>query len=240
MHGSPSLSGGSGLTAATSIAATRPWLCARGAVLRWLSSLAATLPLLALGQGKGVGATAPLSTTAAEEVCVIAPRLESDPRGGGDRAVVPFGRPTLFAVGEMKTARLERGGRVVWQVQGTPEAPLRGPIPWPVAPIRPGETVMLRLRPLLAPPGDFAAIPLIGAPQPVMERAEGLLRRLGKDPAAWLEAFEQALERNDLALAWGLLFAFEGPSSPELDALRLEVYHRGCGAQAPPGPTPPS
>jgi hypothetical protein len=118
------------------------------------------------------------------------------------------------------------------------EGPIRGPIAWPVAPIRPGERVLLRLRPPQAPSGDFAAIELIGAPAAVMERAEGLLRSLGNDPAAWRRAFEQELERGDLSLAWALLFAHEGPSSPDLDALRLEVYRRGCGSELPAAKAP--
>jgi hypothetical protein len=108
---------------------------------------------------------------------------------------------------------------------------MRGPIAWPVAPIRPGETVVLRLRPPQAPPGDFAVIELVGASAPVMERGEALLRSLGHDPVGWQRAFEQELVRGDLAMAWALLFAHEGPSSPELDALRLEVYRRGCGSE---------
>jgi hypothetical protein len=43
------------------------------------------------------------------------------------------------------------------------------------------------------------------------------------------------MERGDLPLASALLFAFEGPGSPDLDALRLTVIRRSCQpADAPP------
>lgn len=195
-----------------------------GSGLRRLAILAAGLALAAQpilsGESRPAGP--------AQDVCLIAPRAQND-AGGRARAVVPIGRPTLFAVGELESVRLERGGKVAWQQSSSGEAPIRGPIAWPVAPIRPGESLLLRLRPPQAPPGDFAVIELVGASAPVMHKAEALLRSLGQEPGAWQRAFEQELERGDLPLAWALLFAHEGPSSPELDALRLEVYRRGCG-----------
>lgn len=192
--------------------------------------LAAVLPLGALPGRSGSDAGAAVSP--AQDVCLIAPRADIDGSGRA-RALVPIGRPTLFAVGEMETVRLERGGRMVWQQHSSVQAPIRGPIAWPVAPLLPGERVVLWLRPSQAPPGNlFAAIELIGAPAPVMGRGENLLSSLGMDPGAWLRAFEKELERGDLTLAWALLFAHQGPSSPELDALRLEVYRRGCGSEA--------
>lgn len=198
--------------------------------------LAAILPPMLLA--RPWGPAAPLALSTAMEVCLIAPRAEID-AGGRARALVPIGRPTLFAVGDLETVRLERGGRLAWEQRSSEQAPIRGPIAWPLAPLRPGERVLLWLRPSQAPPGDlFASIELIGAPAPVMGRGEALLRSLGTDPLAWLRAFEQELARGDLALAWALLFAHDGPSSPELDALRLEVYRRGCGSEAPAGRVP--
>ena len=205
---------------------------AAGPALRLVASVAAALSLTALLPGSAL--TAP----AAEDVCLIAPRAESGPDGRA-RAQVPIGRPTVFAVGELESIALERGGRLMWQRSASREGPIRGPIAWPVAPIRPGESVVLRLRPPHAPPGDFAVIELVGAPAAVMERGEALLRSLGNDPVGWQRAFEQELLRGDLSMAWALLFAHEGPSSPELDALRLEVYRRGCGSETPTTKPPP-
>lgn len=162
---------------------------------------------------------------------MIAPRVRADALGQAS-ALVPLGQPTIFAMGVFDEVRIEREGRLIWQRQASEEGPIEGPIPWPLRPIRPGETLMLRLRPRGAAADDFATIGLTGAAPAVMGKADALRRSLGRDPAAWLRAVQRALGRGDLALAWGLLFAFEGPSAPELDALRREVYRRGCGSGA--------
>jgi hypothetical protein len=72
-------------------------------------------------------------------------------------------------------------------------------------------------------------VPIQGASAAVLQRNEALVATLGQDPAAWLRAVLQQRDRGDLVLALALLFAFEGPSSRELDSLRLEVFRRGCG-----------
>ena len=62
---------------------------------------------------------------------------------------------------------------------------------------------------------------------PVEALPEGMAA-LGGNPQAWQKAVEQALGEGDPALATALLFAFEGPSAPELDALRREAFQRSC------------
>jgi hypothetical protein len=42
------------------------------------------------------------------------------------------------------------------------------------------------------------------------------------------------MSRGDAALATALLFAFEGPSDPALDHLRLETYQQSCQREPPP------
>ena len=173
-----------------------------------------------------------------EEVCVLAPRVELIP-GGMARAVVPISRPTIFAVGAFDALRLERNGNVIWDLRAGAEGPIHGPIAWPVQPIQPGETLRLGIRPLGADLDAFASIELIGASAAVMRPSNAVLDQLGDDPAAWLKAVGDRLDQSDLALAIALLFAFEGPSGPELDALRREVFQHGCsqgpGLEAQPG-----
>ena len=169
-----------------------------------------------------------------QEVCVLAPRVEMTASGAA-RAVVPISRPTIFAVGGFDAVRLERNGAVIWTLRAGEQGPIHGPIAWPVEPIQPGETFRLGLRPLGADRHSYALIDIIGATAVVMNRSDALLNRLGDDPAAWLRAVGARLEQSDLALAIALLFAYEGPSGPELDALRREVFQHGCGEE-PVGP----
>jgi hypothetical protein len=147
--------------------------------------------------------------------------------------MVLLARPTIFVVGELAGVALLRGDELLWQRQASPGAPIHGPIAWPLAPIRAGERLRLRLQPIWAEPGAHAEVELVGAPAAVLADSEALLGRLGDDPEAWRRAVEAALGRGDRALASALLFAFEGPSAPDLDALRLEAYRRGCEGEGP-------
>ena len=177
---------------------------------------------------RALGASTPHSSPTEESVCVIAPRLPPLPDGTA-RAVVALRAPTLFAQGQFAAVWLEKNGRLLWQRQAGAHGPIEGPMPWPLAPLQPGELLQLRLRPLTAADDSVATVQLMAAPAPVLVRNQALLRSLANDPVAWLGAVNQALNRQDIPLAWGLLFAFEGPRSPELDALRLTVFERGCG-----------
>ncbi len=161
-------------------------------------------------------------------VCVVAPRVE--PVAEGDAlGVVPAPSPQLVVLEPLRELRIEREGRAVWQRLAPVGQPLRSPLPWPIAPIQPGEVLLLRLRPEQAPEGAFAHVRLVGASAERMASTAALIRSLGQKPLAWLAAIEQALEANDVPLAWTLLFSPQLPVDAELTALRDEVVRRGCG-----------
>ena len=165
---------------------------------------------------------------AALSVCVISPRTELD--GAAEaRALVPLPRPTILTAGPLNEVRIDRGGRVAWRQRASSTAAIEGPIPWPLEPIQPGEALTLLLRPRGASGGDFARIQLLGASADAMRRHAALISQLGRNPSAWLAAVDQALDRDQVPLAWALLFAQEDPRSKDLDALRREVIARGCG-----------
>jgi hypothetical protein len=77
-------------------------------------------------------------------------------------------------------------------------------------------------------PAAFAVVRLIGSPAGPLARGDALLTGLGRDPHRWRLAVEAAMEQGELPLASALLFAFEGPSAPDLDALRLSVIGHSC------------
>ena len=125
-------------------------------------------------------------------VCVVAPRVE--PVAEGDAlGVVPAPSPQLVVLEPLRELRIERDGRAVWQRLAPVGQPLRSPLPWPVAPIQPGEVLLLRLRPEQAPEGAFAHVRLVGASAERMASTAALIRSLGQKPPAWLAAIDQAL-----------------------------------------------
>lgn len=199
-------------------------------MLRTLGLAAATALLLALPPA----VPRALANGDDPHLCVICPLVQTN-RDGLATAVVPLGRPTVFVSEPLAEVRIERNGTLLWRELGRPGAPLQGPLAWPLPPLRPGETVVLRLRPEGAEANHGANLQLTGAPAARMAAAERLLAGLGRDPDSWRRTIERLLNQRDLALAWLLIFAVEGPREPELDALRLELFRRGC--QADPGTT---
>jgi len=199
--------------------------------------------LLALGPPALAGRPDPASVS----LCVITPRI-TDPGGRPAAALVAVSRPTLFVVEPLIELQILEGTRLLWRqgpagggalqpVGGPSGAPpfgaiasgtIEGPIPWPLPPIRPGQALTLRLRPLGGGPAAFAVVRLIGSPAGTLHRGDALLASLGRDPHRWRLAVEAAMERGDLPLASALLFAFEGPGAADLDALRLTVIRSSC------------
>ena len=209
---------------------------------RALAWLAILLPL-------GPPALASRPAAAGASLCVITPRI-TDPDGPLPAALVAVSRPTLFVVEPLSELQILEGNRLLWR-QGPPAGSTRptagapfgalptgtieGPVPWPLEPIRPGQALTLRLRPLEGGATAYAVVRLIGSPARQLARGDALLASLGRDPYRWRLAVEAAMERGDLPLASALLFAFEGPGAADLDALRLTVIRRSCQpADGPP------
>ena len=164
---------------------------------------------------------------AAVAVCVVAPRVEAV-NGIDALGVVPLPSPRLVIVEPLLELRIERQGKSIWQRRGSLDQPLSTPIDWPTSPIQPGELLLLQLRPLDAPAESFAHVHLAGASRQRMETTERLVHALGRSAAAWLRAFEAALDSGDVPLAWALLFHPAVPEAEELTALQQEVIRRGC------------
>jgi hypothetical protein len=185
-------------------------------------------PLIALGLPLLLGAILRSVSGAGEvSVCLLAPHGSIE-AGGRVRARVPLPRPTIFAADPLAEVRLEQGHRLLWQRQAMLLEPIQGPLPWPLPPLRPGERMLLRLRPVGEPESHEATIELEAGPAAMLERNEALRASLGSNGDLWLQAVERALERRDEDLAAALLFAFEGPSSPTLDSLRRTAYAQAC------------
>lgn len=191
-----------------------PWLAACLALLM----LGGSDPVTVAAPGEGVGVA----------VCVVAPRIE--PLDGVDAyGIVLTPEPMLVVVEPIVELRIQRQQLPPWQRRGSRGQPILMPLAWPAEPIEPDEPVLLQLQPLGAGGDAFAHVQLVGASAERMEQTVRLLETLGRNPQTWQAAFEQALERGDVPLAWTLLFDRRSPPSPELDELRRIVFERGCG-----------
>ncbi|MEB3157408.1 MAG: hypothetical protein VKO26_08245 [Cyanobacteriota bacterium] len=168
---------------------------------------------------------------ATPELCVLAPHSEASGSTPADPVIarVPVRRPTLFIREPLAEIRLEQGNTPLWSARALQSGPLEGPLPWPLAPLAPGQRLTLRLRPLGAAPDQFASLPLQAAPRQRLTAGDNLLRTLLAGPAtAWRPTIEGLLAKGDRALATALLFASEGPSEPALNALRQQAARTSC------------
>lgn len=201
---------------------TDVWAQAAPSLLQRIRALIGLNRKIPVAAGGSRGGSAPA-------MCVIAPRTSVDSQGRAT-AVVPLPRPTILAAEPLNEVRILRGQQLLWQQRASSTQPIEGPIDWPLGSIKPGEELTLQLRPRGAGGGDFAAVSVKGAPAAEQQAAEAEVQRLGANPAAWLQAVDQALSRGQVPLAWALLFAPQDPRSADLDGLRQEVFRRGCGS----------
>lgn len=159
-------------------------------------------------------------------VCLITPRFEAGSTTQLPTAVVSLPSPTLLAAGELNEIRLEEGGRLLWQQRASSTTSISGPIPWPLAPLTPGQTMVLRLRPRGAAGGDFADVQLQAATALQQREALALLA----DPSARLGAIESTARSGRSALASELVFAPLAQVPTDLETLRQELLSAGCSS----------
>ena len=172
--------------------------------------------LLGIPQQLAVGGS---RSSSALSVCLVSPAPGRQ---------VPVAAPTLLAAGELNELRLERNGLVIWQERASSTTPITGPVAWPVAPLQPGDTLQLRLRPRGASGADFATITLTAASADELRRHQALIEGLGSSTARWSAAIEQAASTNP-ALAIALLTSPLAPAEIRAGAAEL-----GCqSADAP-------
>lgn len=198
-----------------------------------LHTLAALLALLPLG---GVQARSDLGASLA--ICLLSPAADP-PALGVVRAITPVATPTIFARGLFAEIRLEDRGKVLWSQQASGPQPVEGPLAWPLPPLRPGQTLLLRLRPLGVEENAFADVEVTGASAATLARTAALVHSLGSDPKAWQRAVVTELDAGRTAVALALLYDFHGPASEDLNTLRREVHDQACDSAILGRETPP-
>ena len=165
----------------------------------------------------------------AGSVCLISPapqaratRAAVDGPSEDALAVTPVAAPTLLAAGPLNEIRLQRDGVMLWRLRASSSQAIDGPIPWPLAPLKPGERLQLLLRPRGASGGDFASVRLQAGNAAELESNLRLIVSLGVEQQPWLDAIERT-SRSDHALAVALLTSPAAPA--EIRAAALEL---GC------------
>lgn len=172
----------------------------------------------------------------AASVCLITPHLTATRLEEGvevGEAVVPLEAPQLIVPAPLNAIRLTGHGPAKPYVRlASLGQPLPGRIPWPVAPIQPGERIKLQLRLTNTSGAEYATFRLVGASAPEMERGRRILKALGNAPSRWLEAVQKELQTGNQAMASALLFHPEIPYVKDVIDLQSSVIRRQCTSKS--------
>ena len=90
-----------------------------------------------------------------QALCVLSPLAAA-----GAEALTPSGDPPIAAATSLAEVQIWRATTLLWRQKASSTQPLPSPLAWPLAPLQPGEHVVLRLRPYGAGAGEFAQIQL--------------------------------------------------------------------------------
>ena len=165
----------------------------------WLQRLRQLLnlqPVEAVGGSRG-----PVQS----RLCLLSPagiaaapgqRPDAEPSSSGV-LLVPLASPMLVASQPLSEIVLEENGAVLWQALASSRQPLSSVRPWPIAPIKPGQELSLKLRAEGAGGSDFVLFRLRLADGPTLAKAQVLQQALAVDPSAWQRLLQRAAANGD-------------------------------------------
>ena len=159
-----------------------------------------------------------------KQLCLISPYVTSTQQG----AVTPSATPTLRVRQPLNEVRIEKDGRTIWRKVASSSQAINGLIPWPLAPMQPGERLELVLRARGASGADLARVPLQAASTEVLAQTRAVLDGITQNPEAWESAMGQALQSNNKALAVVLLNARSSEASGSDAALEQLIQSTTC------------
>jgi hypothetical protein len=117
---------------------------------------------------------------------------------------------------------LEENGGVLWQELASSRQPLSPVRPWPIAPMRPGQELTLKLRAEGAAGSDYVHYRLRLADGATLVRAQALQGALAADPFAWQRLLQRAALHGDRETAAVLLSSPQPwQQQPRLDPQQL-------------------
>lgn len=173
----------------------------------------------------------------ADQLCLLSPWVQPGPESGPPAspagaasppvkvavALTPSGAPPIATAAALEELQILRGGTLIWRGRASSSGPLANPLAWPLAPLKPGESVLLKLRKQKAAGGDFSVVELRRA-----SSDRGTTPAVaGSDPA---EAVAGLLEQGRKAEAMELLFQGDLDGNPQLRQWARAAMAEACAA----------
>ena len=166
--------------------------------------------------------------TVVPSACLLSPSFVKDKENLNAISFLSIDKPLIFSMSPLNEIKISRGGNIVWSQSATIENPIRGSIPWPIAPIKAGEKLVLSIRPKGTSMGEEAKIILQANSIDTFQKVDTIINSLGNKKSRWIKIINQNLEQ-DRNLALTLLFSDQAPKSKVLDQARSTLLEKeGC------------
>ena len=166
--------------------------------------------------------------TVVPSACLLSPSFVKDKENLNAISFLSIDKPLIFSIDPLNEIKISRGGNIVWSQSATIEKPIRGSIPWPIAPIKAGEKLVLSIRPKGTSMGEEAKIILQANSIDRFQKLDTIINSLGNKESRWIKTINQNLEQ-DRNLALTLLFSDQAPKSKVLDHARSTLLEKeGC------------
>lgn len=221
-----------GLVATVALAGPLAWAQSQPTVLHRLRAMLGLIRPVSVGGSRG---------NTDQQLCVLSPWLQpgigrplpgaaegsaSSPGETVAVALTPSGAPPIATAAPVEEVLILRGGTLIWRGRASSSGPLANPLAWPLAPLKPGESVLLKLRGQKAAGGDFSVVELrrpSSSTAPAPAQAD-------RDPAQALAAL---LQQGRQAEAMELLFQGDVDGYPQLRQWSQASLASGCSASVP-------
>lgn len=169
----------------------------------------------------------PGSQATGEGLCLLSPWLEQGANGAASAlltpdsvAITPSGAPPIASVTPLAEVQIWRGDTLLWSDRAGSGRPLANPLAWPLPPLQPGESLLLKVRMQTSQDPTLLSVQLR---RPLA--AEQAPPAPGSDPAL---ALESLLQQGRNAEAIELLFQSDLAGNADLGQLARGAMVSGC------------
>ena len=161
------------------------------------------------------------------KLCILSPFVDSSQNVQKKVTAVSFDKPIIYSPDPINEIIISKNGEVIWKKKGLSiNERIKGPIPWPINPIKSKEEYLLSIRPKGLPSGEFAKI-LINSGSEVI-KFDDLVDSLGNNKNKWIKTINLSL-KTDKNLAFALLLSEKLPDNNSLKEAKNKLLSiEGC------------
>lgn len=149
-----------------------------------------------------------------QKFCLLSPHQQNVELYSRDKIFISIDKPVLIFKDTLNEIKIIKDNKVIWQMTASIDKKIKGPLQWPINPIKSGDFYTLRIRPDGSSIGNYRDI-FLDATKGNIQKLGEFEKKLGKNSSNWIRQINNNLEKNpNLSLA--LLFSNNIPESEVL------------------------